>query len=220
MFRSRRVAFNSKINALQNEIRSLQSVVSTSDVQLASLREELALVHDELKIKQDLLQMGLTTRPVMQALDRRRTQIEAQLAQMSGQFDGQRATIKQKKEALTGEIASFRNEIADQDAKASTELAGIEQQLTASDDAVRRMEVKAPDAGTVVSLKVRTPGAVLSPGAAIADLVPLNGGAVLDVRVKPNDISSAARSGSPGLPDRLLAAGSPVPCGHRQDRFG
>lgn len=189
LFFSRRAAFNAKIGALQNEIRSLQAVLASADEQLSSSREELALVHDELKTKQELLDKGLTTRPVMQALDRRRTQIDAQLAQMSGQFDGQRSTIAQKKEMLNGEIAAYRSEIADQAAKASTELAAIEQQLVASNDALRRMEVKAPEAGTVVSLKVRTPGAVLAAGAPIADLVPLNGGVVLEVRVKPSDIA-------------------------------
>jgi HlyD family type I secretion membrane fusion protein len=188
-FRSRRSAFDSKIEALQNEIRSLQHVVATADQQLTSLREELDLVHDELATKQGLLDKGLTTRPVMQALDRRRTQIDAQLAQMTGQFKAQRSTIAQKSELLKAEIAAFRNEVADQAAKAASELAAVEHQLTTSNDAIRRMEVRAPEAGTVVSLKMRTPGGVVTPGAAIADLVPLNGGVVLEVRIKPSDIS-------------------------------
>jgi HlyD family type I secretion membrane fusion protein len=189
VFRSRRGAFNAKVGALQNEIRSLQHVVATADQQLASLREELDLVHDELAVKQGLLDKGLTTRPVVQALDRRRTQIDAQLAQMTGQFEAQRATIAQKSELLQAEMATFRNEVADQAAKASSELAAVEHQLASSNDALRRMEVKAPEAGTVVSLKMRTPGGVVTPGGAIADLVPRNGGVVLEVRIKPSDIS-------------------------------
>ena len=189
VFRSRRNAFNSKIEALQNEIRSLRNVVATADQQLASLREELDLVHDELTVKQGLLDKGLTTRPVVQALDRRRTQIDGQLAQMTGQFEAQRATIAQKSELMKAEVAAFRNEVADQAAKAASELAAVEHQLATSNDAVRRMEVRAPEAGTVVSLKMRTPGGVVTPGGAIADLVPLNGGIVLEVRIKPGDIS-------------------------------
>jgi HlyD family type I secretion membrane fusion protein len=189
LFQSRRAAFLSKIRALKQEGMALDSASNSSDSQLNSAREELDLLKQELQTKADLYAKGLTTKPIVQALDRRRTQIEAQIAQLEGQHESQASTMAQKKSNIDAEIAAFRNEIAEQAAKNSTELASLESALSASDDAVRRMEVRAPEAGTIVSLKVRTPGAVIAPGAAIADFVPSVGGAVLDVRVKPADIS-------------------------------
>lgn len=189
LFQSRRAAFLSKLHALKQEGLAVDSASAASDAQIKSAREELELVRQELDTKTMLFEKGLTTKPIVLQLDRRRTQLEAQIAQLEGQHQSQAATTAQKKATIDAEIAAFRNEIAEQAAKNATELASIQTQLTASEDAVRRMEVKAPESGTIVSLKVRTPGAVLTPGAAIADFVPSVGGAVLDVRVKPSDIS-------------------------------
>lgn len=192
LFQSRRAAFLSKIRALKADQKAINSASIASDAQLKSAHEELDLLKQELQTKSDLFEKGLTTKPIVQALDRRRTQIEAQIAMLEGQHDGQASAMAQKGSTIDAEIAAFRNEIAEQAAKNSTELAAVESQLSASDDTVRRLEVRAPEAGTIVSLKVRTPGAVIAPGAAIADFVPSVGGAVLDVRVKPSDISRVA----------------------------
>lgn len=189
LFQSRRAAFLSKIRALKQEGRALESASNSYEAQLKSAREELDLVKQELETKSELFAKGLTTKPIVLALDRRRTQIESQIALLEGQHESQASTRAQKASNIDAEIAAFRNEIAEQTAKNSTELAAVESQLSASDDVVRRMEVRAPEAGTIVSLKVRTPGAVIGPGAAIADFVPSEGGAVLDVRVRPSDIS-------------------------------
>lgn len=189
LFQSRRVAFLSKIRALKQEGKALESATNAYDAQIKSAREELDLVNQELETKSALFAKGLTTKPIVLALERRRTQIDAQIAQLEGQHESQTSTRAQKSSNIDAEIAAFRNEIAEQTAKNSTELASVESQLSASDDAVRRMEVRAPEAGTIVSLKVRTPGAVIAPGATIADFVPSVGGAVLDVRVRPSDIS-------------------------------
>ncbi len=188
-FQSRQAAFLSKIRALKAETVGIDQTGTATEQMLKSAHEELDLVRQELDVKNELFAKGLTTKPIVQQLDRRRAEIEGQIAQLEGQRATQAATLAQKTSNIQTEIAGFRNEIAEQSAKASTELAAVESQLVASDDAVRRMEVKATEAGTIVSLKVRTPGAVLKPGDTIADFVPRDGGTVLDVRVKPSDIS-------------------------------
>ena len=51
-----------------------------------------------------------------------------------------------------------------------------------------RREIVAPEAGTVVNLKVFTLGAVVKPGDPVIDLVPDHDRLVAEVNVQPNDI--------------------------------
>jgi HlyD family type I secretion membrane fusion protein len=189
LFVSRKATLAAKTGTIRDDLRSLDAAVQSFTAQLAATAEELRLIREERETKSYLLTQGLTTKPVVLALDRRRTQIEAQIAQLESQRLAQRSAIEQKRKAIEGELSAFHNEVAGELSKAETDLAAVIQQIGASADAIRRMDVRAPEAGTVVSLRLRTPGAVLAPGAPIADLVPVSGATILDVRVKPNDIA-------------------------------
>jgi len=189
LFLSRQATLAAKTGTIRDDLRSLDAAVQSFTAQLGAASEELRLIREERETKSYLLTQGLTIKPVVLALDRRRTQIEAQIAQLESQRLAQRSAIEQKRKAIEGELSAFRNEIAGDLSKAETDLAAVIQQIGASADAIRRMDVRAPEAGTVVSLRLRTPGAVLAPGAPIADLVPVSGATILDVRVKPNDIA-------------------------------
>jgi HlyD family type I secretion membrane fusion protein len=189
LFQSKRASLVAKIGAIHDEIDSLQHGVAALTDEIGFAREELNLTFEDLETKRELLAKGLTTKPAVLALDRHRTEIQAKIADLDAKRIAQRSTIEQKKKAQLGEASSFRNEIADGLAKAAAELAAVDQQVAAASDAMWREDVRAPEAGTVVSLKVRTPGAALPPGGAVADLVPANDKLVLEVRVKPDDIS-------------------------------
>lgn len=188
LFKSRRASFNAKMNGLQEEMRAMGATIAAFDRQIEASRQEYGLVKDQYQTKSDLLAKGLTTKPIVLNLESRLAQLDGQIAQFEGQKSAQEHALAQKKSNFENEIAAFRNEIADQAGKASTELSSTESQLSATTDAVRRMEVRSPERGTIVSLKTRTPGAVIQPGGAIADLVPADKGAVIEVRVKPADI--------------------------------
>lgn len=188
LFKSRLASFNAKLGGLREEMRAIAATIGALDKQIESAKQQYALVNEQYKTKSELLTKGLTTKPIVLSLQSQLAQLDGQIAQYQGQKSAQEHALEQKKSNFENEAAAFRNEIADQAGKASTERSAIDAQLSASSDAVRRMEVRSPERGTIVSLKTRTPGAVIPPGGAIADLVPADKGAVIEVRVKPADI--------------------------------
>ena len=74
-------------------------------------------------------------------------------------------------------------------------LAELAEQLRATADRLARTLITAPVAGTVVDLKVKTPGGVIEPGRALLDLVPAGGELLLEARIAPVDIDEV----HPGL---------------------
>ena len=69
------------------------------------------------------------------------------------------------------------------------EIADLRERLTANEDMVRRLDVRAPVAGTVVGLSAHTEGGVIAPGAVVMQIVPLHDDLVVEAHVMPNDIS-------------------------------
>ena len=68
------------------------------------------------------------------------------------------------------------------------DLAKAEEELGASADVLRRRDIRAPLAGTVLNLKFFTPGGVIGPGTAILDIVPQSNQMQIEVQLSPLDI--------------------------------
>ena len=125
-------------------------------------------------------------------LEARIAQIDAQRASLDGQMAASLSDIERTRTALSEEESTFRRQIGEDLAKTDAEAVTVANQISAGTDAMGRQQVKAPEAGTVVSLKVRTPGAVVAQGGAIADILPTDGALVFEVRVRPVDIAHVA----------------------------
>jgi HlyD family secretion protein len=91
-------------------------------------------------------------------------------------------------------IQSTRNDYvrsaSDQLKAAVQRLGEIEQEQRKSEDAARRQVVVAPAGGVVIDLKFTSPGAVVGPGEAIADIVPSGTPLMVEARVRPEDIAN------------------------------
>ena len=68
------------------------------------------------------------------------------------------------------------------------ELAKAEEELGAAADVLRRRDIRAPLAGTVLNLKFFTPGGVIGPGVGILDIVPKDDRLLVEVQLSPLDI--------------------------------
>jgi HlyD family type I secretion membrane fusion protein len=84
-----------------------------------------------------------------------------------------------------------------------------EEELAAADDTLRRTEIAAPVAGTVLDLRFATTGGVIGPGEPVLDLVPLADRLIIEARVRPTDIDDVAAGQPahvmfPSLPQRQL----------------
>ena len=76
------------------------------------------------------------------------------------------------------------------------DLARTEEELTAATDVLRRRDIVAPLAGTVVNMKFFTPGGVITPGTPVLDIVPADDRLLIEAQVSPLDID-IVRAGLP-----------------------
>lgn len=76
-----------------------------------------------------------------------------------------------------------REEIATQLGETRAKLAGARQRLAVAEDVLQRVDVRAPKSGVVLGLKVHGTGAVVAPGATLAEIVPRGDRLVLQARL-------------------------------------
>lgn len=177
----RKAMLRRRIAQLNEEINGLRAQVEGLDRQLALVRREVGTV--EL-----LLEKGLETVPRQLAL--RRTE-----AEMMADRGANLAAIARSEQAISEtelELTSLDTRLQDDANKdlseVQMEIATVAERLAASQDVLKRVEIRAPVPGTVVALKIHTPGGVVGPGDPLMDIVPKDDLLIVDVQVRPQDI--------------------------------
>ena len=94
------------------------------------------------------------------------------------------------------DILSLQNDrqkdVADELRETQKKIHELAEQAQAAADVLARIDVKAPEAGTITDLRVHTPGGVINPGEALLDLVPQADRLVVEAQVRPEDIDRVA----------------------------
>lgn len=85
-------------------------------------------------------------------------------------------------------VSRFRQEAAADLVRLRNELALIDEQQVARDDAVQRTVLKSPVRGIVKAIRNHTVGGVVGPGAPLMEIVPQGDSVLVELRIKPLDI--------------------------------
>ncbi|QKK33129.1 HlyD family type I secretion periplasmic adaptor subunit (plasmid) [Rhizobium indicum] len=81
-----------------------------------------------------------------------------------------------------------RTEVSDQLRQAESEIGEYSERLVAAEDELRHIDIRAPQAGVIHQLAVHAPGAVVTPGEVIMQIVPDTDALTPEVKLSPQDI--------------------------------
>jgi HlyD family secretion protein/epimerase transport system membrane fusion protein len=199
LFSTRRAAHLSRTRVLEQRILQIHDQIHGFEAQLTSSVQRLAIVAEELEAKEILYEKKLLTKPVVLAVRRARAEIEGDRGEYQAAIAQSEQQIGEAEFELVALDALRADEIAGELDRVRGELAKVKQQLSASEDVLRRTVITAPVSGTVVDLRFKTRGGVISPGAPILDIVPIDDDLLIDARVAPTDIDVV----HPGLPAKV-----------------
>jgi HlyD family type I secretion membrane fusion protein len=188
VFVSRRAAKESQKALYRSQIQQLQSQIAGQEEQLMLTRATIDSLQEEITAKRPLLEGRYLDRSHIMELERsfNANQVRA---------DELRSAVK----VATERIAELRLKIEDLETvyvtEAVSELAqtrqaimDLRERLRPAEDASRRLEITAPEAGVVVNLKVRTEGGVIQGGQPLMEIVPRNSGLIVSAMVAPDKI--------------------------------
>lgn len=188
--RVRRARQSDEEQVLRREIAGIEERISGYNTQVRTMQQRLASFGEELKDKRGLLERQLARKTDVMAIQR----AEAGLAGELGDLFGRVADSKERVARAEQQIAQLRSSAAQKVAEelrgTETELDDVQEQLRGARDVAERVEVRAPVRGIVVRLNHHTRGAVVSPGATILELLPVNDELIIEARVTPADISN------------------------------
>ena len=129
----------------------------------------------------ELLADGYVDKQRMRQLERDKTQIVGELADLEVSIDEAELQILQLRK-------KFKTQVVDDISRVQEELYDLQQRYAATNDRVTRATIKAPVSGTVLDLSLNTIGAVISPGESLLEIVPQTSDFIIEARISPMDI--------------------------------
>jgi HlyD family secretion protein len=190
LFEARRVALNSQMLVLQSRIDQFEAGIRSASSQQEAQRRTLVLLRAEEENTATLLRQGLARLPQLLAIQRQVASSEGNFADLGNQIERSRAQIEEAEREMRQLRDQRIQEVSTELREVRGKLAETEERLRAAEDVSTRMEITAPEEGTVLNQRIFTVGAVVRPGDPLMDLVPVQDRIIAEVNVQPNDIET------------------------------
>lgn len=187
-FENRRQSLVRGEQVLEQQIAQAKDEIKQARLDQKTAQQQIDSIGVELPNLKMLFAKGLVTLP-------RVTTLERQLFQVQGQLDGAKigeTKASEKVAELQARIDQLRQDYRQEAANALPDvrktISDARQQLVVANDALQRIEIKAPVAGTVQQLRIFTIGGVIKPGDPVLDIVPTSDTLVVRAKVMPVDV--------------------------------
>jgi HlyD family secretion protein len=188
LFNLRRTARNGQKAQLKERTAQLGEEIAGLTAQQNSKAKEIALIERELAGVRELWKQNLVQLTRLTALEREAARLDGE----RGQLVAAAAQAKGKIAETALQILQIDQDLASDVAKELREVDGkigefIERKVTAEDQ-LKRIDIRAPQDGTVFQLAVHTIGGVITAGDPIMLIVPDADNLSVEVKVNPQDI--------------------------------
>src|SRR5262249_9710132 len=170
---------------LNEEIRGVTA-------QLAAKESELELIEKELVGVAELYQKKLVSISRYTQLQRDQTRLPGERGQLIADIARARGKISETELQIIQLDQDFRTDVLKDLREAQGKIAELKERVTAAEDQLKRVDLRAPQAGIVHQLAVHTVGGVISNGETIMQIVPRADDLVVDAKVAPFDIDQVA----------------------------
>jgi membrane fusion protein, epimerase transport system len=188
-FDIRRATLAGEVGILEKRIAQLEEQIAGHRARAKANRQQLASVREELLSLEQLFAAGYITKPRLLQLERTATGLEGDIASTEASIAGARENIAE----LERQIEQLRKARNAETAAALTDvrarLFDIEPRLQNATTVLGRLEIRAPYSGQIVDLDVHSVGAVIGRGDRILDIVPDEGGVMVEARIGVTDIA-------------------------------
>lgn len=188
LFEFRRAARLGQKSQLQERITQLQQEARSLHAQAIAKESEIKLIATELEAVRILWEKKLIPISRATALEREavrlggeRNQLLASEAQARGKMAETDLQVMQIDQDLRAEVARELREL-------QAKTAELVERRVAAEDQLSRIEIRAPQDGTVHQLEAHTVGGVITAGEPIMLIVPREDALIVEVRIPPDQI--------------------------------
>jgi HlyD family type I secretion membrane fusion protein len=190
LFEARRRSLEGEVEILESQVTQLHDDITGIEAQQVAKERQIVLIHEEAGSLKDLLDKGYADRPRFLALQREIARLEGERGEHVSEIARAKTRIGETRLQVIQLHSDFREQVVTELRSLQTELADLEERLSAAKHTLAHIEIRAPTDGIVVGLGVHTIGAVIQGGETLMEIVPADDKLLIEAKVKPEDIDN------------------------------
>ena len=189
IFEARREVMQAEAGITNEKIAQVRQEIVGLTAQKAALTDRAAISQLELDQVTTLNAKGLERKNTVLNLQREK----ADLAGQQGQVEAQISRAYQMISGAQADLAKLESdrlsEVAQGMRDTESQIMQLRERLWAIDDQLSRTDIRAPEDGTIMNLRIHTAGGVIGAGEPLVDLVPRSDRLIVSAHVRPEDIN-------------------------------
>lgn len=194
LFRSRRDSREGQKAQLRERIAQLDQEFSGISGQIAAKKREIDLIGQQIADLETLEAKQLVTTATMVAHRRDAARLEGEHGQLTASAAQVRGKVTEIELQLLRIDQDARTEVVQELREIQSRAAELVERKVAAEDQLKRVELRAPQSGTVHQLAVHTVGGVVTPGEPVMLIVPDGDKLIIEAKVSPRDIDQILMS--------------------------
>ena len=188
LFDSRRSGREGQRSQLRERISQSKEEITGLTAQQAAKENEIKFIGEELTGVSQLYKQNLVSIQRFMALQRDQARLQGERGQLVADAARARAKISETELQILQLDQDFRTDVLKDMREAQGKIAELKERVTAAEDQLKRIDIRAPQTGIVHQLSVHTVGGVVANGEIIMQIVPVEDKLLVEAKVPPQDI--------------------------------
>jgi HlyD family type I secretion membrane fusion protein len=193
LFKARRTKLEADKKVLMESLKGLREYASSLEKQRASYQKQLELLVKQVDSLKSLSDEGYYPKNRFLDLERAAEDLRAKMAEtLANQLRAQSA-VQEYMMRISAIDKEFLKEVETELADVEKKLPALKDNYNAVKDMLAKTEIKSPDDGIVMGLKVHTIGGVVMPGQPIMEIVPKNSELIIEAKLSPQHVEDVRK---------------------------
>jgi HlyD family secretion protein len=188
LFRLRREARDGLRAQLKQQIGQLCEQIVGLEEQAGAKADEIKLIQNELEGVRELWRKNLVPITRVTQLEREATRLRGERGQLIASVAQAKGRISETDLQIIQIDQELRSEVAKELREIQAKSAELVEKRVAAEDQLKRIDIRAPQAGVVHQLAVHTVGGVIAAGDPLMLIVPEADDLSIEVKIQPQDI--------------------------------
>lgn len=189
LYHSNQERIQSQIQGLNDQYAQKQNEKLETQGRITEQKRAFAYIKEEVAISEPMVAQGVKSKVEFLKLQREMSSISERYYALLASIPRLNAAMSQISSKIRETQSEFRVKAQMELNEAETEYSRVGVESSAFAEQVTRTAVKSPINGIVQKLYVNTVGGVIKPGDNLIEIVPTEGGLLIEAKIKPADIA-------------------------------
>lgn len=192
---ARKESFEREMSLLQERVRQAESQIAGLANVVQSKKEIRRSLQGEVDDLNRLVEQEFISRHRLNQMQRQLAGVESEISENQGTSANAAVQKSEAQRTMQFRAAERRSGILSDLSEVQKRIAELDSRFVSISARLARTTLRATSAGQVLGMRYPVPGAVLPPGATVADIVPIGADLLIEARIAPSDVEAVKLNG-------------------------